>query len=210
MSQHDPIRPDDYARLPDETLVVRARDHDDRQAENALLTRHLAWIGRVVFRVARHRLPPSAWEDALQVGLYAIREAIADYRPGEPGQASGLCFRAFLALVVKRRVLNLAMQLHRQDQHLVPERPGSTAAAGGPVAVADDPALLAQRHEAVERLLRKLGQFAPSDRRLVETLVSDETLGLVAAEWGLAYGVVKRRRQQLLALLQRELRDAVA
>jgi DNA-directed RNA polymerase specialized sigma24 family protein len=206
MSPHPPLRPEDVPHVPDEDLAVRARD---RRAQDELFHRHLGYIDAVAHCLALALgVPRSDWEDAEQVGRLAILEAIADYRDVPPGPEREGRFRHFLGRVARRRLHNLARGLRRYGHRFVqpaPSRPAGTAEDAEPAAPSADPAQLAERREAVERLRRELERLEPWQRRLVESLASDDSLLEVAEEMHLTYAVAKRRRQRLVELLQRTL-----
>jgi DNA-directed RNA polymerase specialized sigma24 family protein len=201
--------PEDDSQLSDEDLAVRARHQHDRRAQETLLDRHLPRIEALAPAVAAAvGLPRGDWDDAKQVARLAILEAIAGYNDVPPGPEREGRFRRFLNWVAHSRLCDQARGVRRHAQHFWPEThgiPAGSPPAGEPIDPAADPARIAERHELVEWVQREMGRLTPEERRLVETLVSDESLLAVAAEMHLTYGVAKRRRERIIDLLQQAL-----
>src|SRR5262249_6039463 len=153
-------------------------------------------IAAVVFRVASDQgLACGCWDDALQVGLLAIRQAIHGYRPAEgDATADAGRFRRYLLQVVRGCVRDLARHERRDESHYC-RAPHLGLLEREPDTSANDPARLAELHETVDRLLRELSQLDPATRRLVESLVSGETVHDIAEQEGLAYEQAKRLRR---------------
>jgi DNA-directed RNA polymerase specialized sigma24 family protein len=203
MEPHDDVPATPYAHLPEDELLVRARDHADHAAEVELLTRYLGWIAAVVHRVVDDvNLPPKHWDDAQQEGLCAHHDAIAHYQPAAGAAPDGL-FRCFLALVVDARVRDLARRVRRHEQHCGTPLDGSAE----PVDPTADPAALAERHEREERLAHELARLGPAERALVETLLCRGSLAGVAAAAERGYDVMKRERHRIVIQLQEALGD---
>jgi hypothetical protein len=202
MGLHPRHRPDGLAHVSDEDLVLRAREGVCVQDE--LLARYQKRIARVVACVVRAVwLPERHWDDAGQVGLLALVEAIADYREPAVHAARQGRFGRFLCCLVNRHVRNHAKSVHRHEQHYSRDRnSGLLANAIDPAA---DPAHLAERRELVALLVRRLADLPPWERRLVETLVSRGALRQLAAEVGRDYEELKRQRWGLVLRLRRDL-----
>jgi DNA-directed RNA polymerase specialized sigma24 family protein len=201
--------PEDDPQLSEEDLAVRARHQHDRGAQETLLDRHLPRIDPLVHALAAAvGLPGPYWADAEQTGRLAILQAIAGYNDVPPGPEREGRFCRLLNCVVRRRLWNLARSVRRHAQHCCSETDGCLAGrrpAGEPADPAADPARIAEQHERVEWVRRALGRLTPAARRLVETLVSDESVLAVAAVMHLPYGVAKRRRERIIDLLQQAL-----
>lgn len=212
-------RPADHARQSDDELVERARQAGGGWAEDVLLERHARLISRVALGEARARgLARRDRPDALQVGRWALREAIARYRPPSGDRPPGH-FARFLRRVVVCRVCDLARRVRDHERHYcrsvrVGSRPSSAGPADGlggqadfePAAADGDPARLAEQGEIVGRVRRALSRLTPLERRLAESLLDPSPLHVLARRLGLPYGVVKRLRQRVRADLQDRLR----
>ena len=210
MPPSDPMHPQDYTHLSDEDLAIRARDHGDLDARNSLLVRcfHVS-AGMICPVVCRGRLAGRAWEDAQQVASLAVLDAIQAYKDVPPGPRRVGRFRRFLCTVARRRVLNQARNQHRIEKHFC--RKGFAVLPDGePVGMAAGPVELAEWREMIAGVRRAVDRLPATDRHLVETLVSEESLQAAAATESLPYKVARRRLQRLVLVLRHALRRFVA
>ncbi len=144
----------DLARMGSEELVVLAKECGYYPAWEQLLVRHEGWKRRLVAWLASgHRLGGAEAEDAEQQAVFAMREAIASYDTGQLGLRGGCSFRTHLRRVLTARFQDFLRARRRYERGLdrstSVEVAADEAAPGGRAAGKDDPALEAQRHEAM-------------------------------------------------------------
>jgi RNA polymerase sigma factor (sigma-70 family) len=176
-----------------------------------LLGQHADLISRVAQAEAREQgLSPADRPDAVQEALWGVWKVLAQTKPSAPGRPPAGGFVPLLRRVVKARVCDQARRVRNHEAHR--DRP---AHVGGrrtwevpePAAAGNDPADLAERRETMARVQEVLCALVPLDRWLVESLLDRRMLHRLARRLRQPYGVLKRRRQRLLARLQQQLRD---
>jgi DNA-directed RNA polymerase specialized sigma24 family protein len=211
MSTTGPTEPTDYARLTDADLIHRLCAGQDGRAENELLARYAPRIECVVLgEVRRLHMPRSDWDDALQVGRFDLRTAAASYAAAGTSPETGPSFEGLLTCVVTTDTRDMARHLRRDASHY--GRPGhgpwgADPSAAEPVAVGSDPALLAERHEFLERFYVVLDRLGPDARELVERCAAGQSRHEAAEAMGLSRRRARALWEQTVEALREEFTD---
>lgn len=155
-------------------------------------------------------LSPPDRADAVQEALWGVWRMLANLQLSAPGRLAAGDFVPLLRRVVKARVCDQARRVrHHQGHGDGSAHVGRSCAWEGPEpeVAGSDPADLAERSETVARIREVLDGLPPLDRRLVESLLDRRVMHRVARRLRWPYGALKRRRQQVLARVQEQLRD---
>jgi RNA polymerase sigma factor (sigma-70 family) len=214
----------DVSLLSNDELVRRARDHGDRGAEDALLSRHSTLITRVARAIFhRQRLASADWPDALQESLWAIREAISGFPRSPPRTMADDRFPRFLVTVVAACVKDHARRVRAHQRHAGQRIPLALLADWArrghrsrgdlsvePVGNEPDPSHAAEQNEIVGRVRNALGRLPARGRELLKLVQAGLSLRKVARRWHRPYGRVKRLWQASKKHLRAELGKLLA
>jgi RNA polymerase sigma factor (sigma-70 family) len=205
----------DLSRLEDEQLVVLAVECHYCPARDELIRRSLPLKERLISWYAAHRgLQEADLQDVQQEAFLWIVEAIRHYRAEEQAERGGCRFRSFLHRVLAARFIDFLRHRRRLQSHFPltgvgpwdPNRAVShrhqsdtAAATGGEMA---NPVRGAEEDEQRAHVLGELARLGEAAGRLWDLLADGVSLREVARALNLSYGVVKRRRRQLLVKLR--------
>jgi DNA-directed RNA polymerase specialized sigma24 family protein len=176
-----------------------------------LLAQHVELLSRVAQAEARGQgLSPADRPDAVQEALCGVCRMLANAKTSAPRPLAARDFIRLLRRVVKARVCDQARRVRHHQGHCdqpTPSGDPSTSEVAEPVAAGSDPADLAERSETVARVQEVLRGLVSLDRRLIESLLNRRMLHGLGRRLRRPYGVLKRRRRQVLARVQQQLRD---
>jgi len=195
------------AVMEDEALVVLAKECEYAPARDELIVRYRAQTDRLIgWLVYRHNLNGADAEDVRQSAVFWIVEAVKKYDTNQIGKERGCSFRSFIHRVLIARFKDFAKHLRRVECHY-----DRTARCEEDASYLDidrapnDPADLAEAHESMNRFQLTLGNLDSESSRLWRLLADGHGLRQIAAEMGLSYDSIKRRRRKLIAQLRIQL-----
>lgn len=197
----------DLAMMDDDALIVLAQECCYAPARDELLLRYESQRERLISWLARTTSFSSAdVEDARQNSVFWTVEAISKYDTEQISKDQGCSFYSFLNRVLVCRFKDYSKHVHRRERHI--DRSAGFAAEGEAIdrtPGVTDPALLAESHESVSRLHAAVAQLDAESCCIWEMLTEGSSLREIAAELGLSYDAVKRRRRRLIDHLRQEL-----
>jgi RNA polymerase sigma factor (sigma-70 family) len=198
----------DLVIMEDEALIVLAKECEYAPARDELIVRYGGQTSRLIDWMAyRYRLSNADAEDARQNAVFWFVEAINKYDTNQIGKPRGCSFRSFIHRVVMARFKDFAKHVRRVDAHYDRKtRCGEDAtSAAGIELTRNDPASLAEAHEAASRLQATVTSLDPDTRRLWQLLADGISLRQIAEKLGISYDAAKRRRRKLIAELKSQL-----
>ena len=200
----------DLAVMEDEALVVLAEECEYGPARDELIVRYDSQIDRLIGWMARsYRLTPTDLEDARQNAVFWVVEAITKYDTEQIGKVRGCSFRSFVHRVLMSRFKDFTKHLRRVECHY--DR--STPSAVEEFSQVDgndepeDPALIAEEKESINRLQQTLTNLDSDAGRLWQLLAEGTSLRQIATALDLSYDCVKRRRRKLIEQLKSRLNE---
>jgi RNA polymerase sigma factor (sigma-70 family) len=201
----------DLAVMEDEALVVLAEECEYGPARDELIVRYDSQIDRLIGWMARsYRLTAADLEDARQNAVFWVVEAITKYDTEQIGKVRGCSFRSFVHRVLMSRFKDFTKHLRRVECHY--DR--SILCVVEEISQADDndepedPALIAEEKESINRLHQTLSSLDNESGRLWHLLAEGTSLRQIAASLEVSYDSVKRRRRKLIEQLKNQLNEA--
>jgi RNA polymerase sigma factor (sigma-70 family) len=200
----------DLAVMEDEALVVLAEECEYAPARDELIVRYDNQIDRLIGWMARsYRLTASDLEDARQNAVFWVVEAITKYDTEQIGKARGCSFRSFVHRVLMSRFKDFTKHLRRVECHY--DRSTQCAVEEFPQAddndEPEDPALIAEEKESINRLHQTLTNLDNDSGRLWQLLAEGTSLRQIAVTLDVSYDSVKRRRRKLIEQLKSRLNE---
>jgi RNA polymerase sigma factor (sigma-70 family) len=202
----------DLVVMEDEALVVLAEECEYAPARDELIVRYDSQIDRLIGWMARsYRLTASDLEDARQNAVFWVVEAIMKYDTEQIGKVRGCSFRSFVHRVLMSRFKDFTKHLRRVECHY--DR--STQCAVEEVSQGDDdeledPAIIAEEKESINRLHQTLSSLDNESGRLWQLLAEGTSLRQIAATLDVSYDSVKRRRRKLIDQLKNQLNEVAS
>jgi RNA polymerase sigma factor (sigma-70 family) len=208
------------AVLPDERLLVLAREGSDLAARNKLILRHYQLAKRLISRWAeRYGLSGAETEDAHQEAVFWILEALEDFTTDQTDESYKCRFRSFLSHVLGMRLIDYVRHCWRMKRHFdcSPEAQalvnGNDWVLDSPTSgrslratLGEEPCERAQHDELTHQVWRIVSRLGPRCRELWELTISRGfPLRDAASQLGISYDAAKRSRRKLVAALRREL-----
>lgn len=198
----------DLAVMEDDALVVLAKECGYEPARDELIVRYgaethrfIGWLGY------KYTLNQSDAEDARQVAVFWIIEAITKYDTSQIGKNRGCSFRSFIHRVILARFKDFAKHLRRVECHY--DR--SARCGGDDTSDLDadkrpnDPATICEAQESMNRLHETILSLDDESAELWRLLASGHSLRKIAEDTGISYDCAKRRRRNLIDQLRKKL-----
>ena len=198
------------ALVDDEALIVLANDCGYSPARDEILLRYspqterlIQWLGRST------EFGSGDLEDARQNAVFWTVEAISKFDTEQTERVRRCSFYSFLYRVLVARFKDFSKQVRRVERRRVLTSAGSDEEGSLSHLFRDpsDPALIAETEEALDTLQAALGQLDEEAREIWQRLCEGVSLRDIAAELGLSYDAVKRRRRKLIATLKAHLKS---
>jgi hypothetical protein len=211
MAVSSPFRQRLLSRCPDESLVLRAHERKDLDAQAVLVSRHTVLAHRIAQREARHRpLLRRDPDEVNQVALIAILEAVHAYCRRELGRRTRKLFVDFLDVVVRRRVKNLLRSRvrysRRFDDRVQVEsllECDSDEAVRAAKRRGEARAAVMERRDLLAAIDREAENLQPKLRRLWWWLRECRTLRSFAAEFHVSPKTISRWKRRIVRRLRR-------
>ncbi len=195
----------DMALMDDEALVVLAKECEYLPARDELLVRYSPQTERLIQWLARStEFSSTDIDDARQNAVFWTVEAISKFDTDQLESMKRCSFYSFLYLVLSARFKDFSKQVRRIERRrtLISDTPDDDDSASQLFRDPNDPAALAEAEEAVKQLRAAVAELDSESQEIWQRLCDGASLREVAAEMGLSYDALKRRRRKLIASLK--------
>jgi RNA polymerase sigma factor (sigma-70 family) len=145
----------------------------------------------------------------------ALLEAIGKYDTEQAQKAARSSFRTFLFHVFRNRFRDFLKKTRREERPYDRsftaavtleeglKRPIRTHYDWSAYEMTDDPAVLAQRHEEMARLVDAINVLSSSKYMVWQSVCAGNNLKTIAKELGISYDATRRRLNKTLKVLKR-------
>jgi len=208
------------AAVADELLIDMAREGGQLAARDELLIRYYVRTKQFIARRIRHyHLTWNEAEDAHQLAVFWILEALETFAIDSWGHPHKCCFRSFLHQVLAARLIDYVRKRWRRKRHLDCSAEalalvhGTDSLLKTPVPrqslrslLGEEPCERMQQEELAQYVWRIVSRLGARSRELWElTIHGGLALRDAANRLGISYDAAKRCRRKLIAALRREL-----